>query len=964
MSDSVGTAPVLRQLVDVLQQELALLNGGRRSMTMFHGERVGAFAGRTYYRFEIPEDILLRTIESATFTFGRVRPIAVAGNIITIENQFLIVALPHDFGQSLPEVQASWDYEPQFAPVIDALRAIPATAPVPKILLHPSDASNTHVVPFEPVVLPNTPPDQVQALEKILRNRVSLLWGPILSGKTRVVAHVIANYLKAGKKVLFVAPANDQVDSTVMRAVDVGTQLGVDMQATSARYDLPSLEASDVIAPYSFEQQVEAAKEEKRKVFQERVVLLKTFWNAKARQILHEDFYKRTQEMREKVAVLRKQTDAASKELTHLQQNFSSIQNASVFDKMKKGFSKDDLAAAQKAYADKQQHVKRLQQLQQALSSEITRIELDAPISAAEMKSFNEAAKRIEELGGADQVAKAVEEFTAIDETAMLKGKHFVATSVATAFMDPVLRSQQYDLVIVDEAQAVNIPTLVALASLAKEKMVVAGDPFQLEPDTPLNTEAGRTWLQRDIYLFVAGTDQLNRLFDWAEKNRQWSILLSSHFATTPKLSLFVGSVVFDDKITVFASPKSRGRIFFIDTSSDNTRCRQYAGRKKILPYNEEHTKKAVACVKHAFVEGKRNAGDIGVILPFSGPTLYTKLQLRMEGMRSVEVGTPQTFRGRRKKSIVFDTTMAGVDHTVRHIDDRKAGEHKIVRLFNTVFSCVEDDLYIIADLGHFRTVYPERLFTRFLMLLQAEADQKQPNFANAVRTFDLWDARTRAAVFSAEHAVTGEPAAASTAKEAPPLTSEKQDVEFKMQMQMMAKKEPVKPAGGQAQQQEQAVWREAERVLALRTDINLLSQYTGGDMLFRNTFATEQAAARLPGDAVQSEKDFRAVMERWNLLIYEMSGGNKSEHPLLTHKGPESRPRYEVRHLSAFFSSDIGAMIEEGKSKIAAEVNRVFQELLGKPQPGNPAEWHTAYVGFLGRLEKYLGWVSEQIRK
>jgi len=120
MSDSVGTAPVLRQLVDVLQQELALLNGGRRSMTMFHGERVGAFAGRTYYRFEIPEDILLRTIESATFTFGRVRPIAVAGNIITIENQFLIVALPHDFGQSLPEVQASWDYEPQFAPVIRA----------------------------------------------------------------------------------------------------------------------------------------------------------------------------------------------------------------------------------------------------------------------------------------------------------------------------------------------------------------------------------------------------------------------------------------------------------------------------------------------------------------------------------------------------------------------------------------------------------------------------------------------------------------------------------------------------------------------------------------------------------------------------------------------------------------------------------------------------------------------------
>jgi hypothetical protein len=57
-------------------------------------------------------------------------------------------------------------------------------------------------------------------------------------------------------------------------------------------------------------------------------------------------------------------------------------------------------------------------------------------------------------------------------------------------------------------------------------------------------------------------------------------------------------------------------------------------------------------------------------------------------------------------------------------------------------------------------------------------------------------------------------------------------------------------------------------------------------------------------------------------------------------------------------------ATIEEGKHKIAMEVSKVFQEMLGKSQPGNPVEWSTAYVNFLSKLELYLSWISAQLRK
>ncbi len=98
------------QLTNSLNKELTQLKTVRREIRLFSGERLGVFAGNTYYRFEIPEDILFHTAELATFTFGQQQLIKVIGNVIAIENQYLTVALPQDFGESLPETLCSWDH--------------------------------------------------------------------------------------------------------------------------------------------------------------------------------------------------------------------------------------------------------------------------------------------------------------------------------------------------------------------------------------------------------------------------------------------------------------------------------------------------------------------------------------------------------------------------------------------------------------------------------------------------------------------------------------------------------------------------------------------------------------------------------------------------------------------------------------------------------------------------------------
>lgn len=948
------------QLAEALQKELEQLKATRHEIRLFSGERIGTFAGYTYYRFEIPEDILLRTTERATFTFGQQQPISVTGNIIAMENQFFIVALQQDFGASLPETKCSWNYEDEHKPIIDLLQGIDIKSPIPQLLFNPADRKNDHIVSFETNGVANTPPELLDTVKKILQNRVTMVWGPILSGKSHVLALTALSYIKAGRKVLYVAPSNDNVDSMLLKTVNFGEQLGIKMTKFAVRVDLPSPNVFDAIALYSFEHQVETAKAEKRKVFQERIALLNTYWKIKIKQILHEDFYHRIQEKRDRLAGLRKQLDQTSKEITQLNRVIVELENLSLIERMKKGFSKSELEQANEQLTRHQQNQKRLLSIQQTISNEITNIELDAPITPREQMEFKEVSKRIDDLGGLDKVTKAVEDFISVDEKALLQSKLFIATGISAALIDPAIRNQQFDLVIVDEAQRINLPTLAALSAIAREKFVVAGDPFQVEPESISMDEQSESWLQRDIFLYVAQTTQLHRLFDWSERNPRWSIFMKTLYATTPKLSSFMASILFDEKINVHAQLKAEGRIYFIDTSKVRSRCKQYAGRKKILPYNELQTKQVIECVKHAIMELNRCALDVGVILPFTGPTLHTKLQLRLQGIKNVEVGTPQSFCNRRKEAIIFDTTMAGVDYTMRSIDDKKIGEHKIARLFNTVFSCVGKDLYVIADMSHFRSLYQDRLFTRLLMLLQTQADEQQLSCANAIKKFDDLDQKSREELYvlyrnKPQIAVTS----ASVDK-----SKEKVDHELEIQMKMMAKQWEAKLAVNTGHDKEREVFIAAQRVLGWRTDVNLVSQFVGGDLIFRNSFSTEEAIHKLPLDTCNDEKDFHNLMEKWNLLIYEMSGGQNTDLSFFASKGPEARVRQDIRNLRTFYSSDVEAVIEEGKKKIAVEVARVFQELLGKNRPDNPTEWSTAYLNFLTRLEAYLSWISEQVRR
>lgn len=945
-------------LAEALRAELEKLQSARNEVSLFAGEFLGSFAGFFYYRFEVPEDIYLRPIDRVSCTLSQLQPVTLDARIVSLENQFGVVALPMDFGPILPEIKCKWSYSDCLPYVVDMIAGANPSHPVASLLFQPGRLENSHFLGFDPAVLHDTTPDQLEAIKKILLNRVSYLWGPIQSGKTQTLALLALSFLRAGKSVLLAAPKAERADRFLLRTIALGKELGVDLSGLATRVGLPVETAGVEFESFSLEHEVESERSAKKKQLEERVGLLRVYWRTKVHQYLHDDFYARLNDLRERANENRKQLDKVRDEITGLKDAITRAQNASVIEKLKSGFSKEGIATAQRQLTEKLALQKRLQPMQQALTTELMRAEAQTPIDSNELKEYQAAAKRLGELGGVKKVTEDVEQLSAVDETGLLSSKRFVSTTVVTLFSDRRLRGRHFDLVLVDDAEQLALPYLAALSLLADETMVIAGNPHQLGPESYSKGGLAQTWLQRDIFMSVAQTDQLHDLAEWARRNAQWCLQLSSHFTRAPKLSHFMASVLFDNRIKVLEQPSAKGHIVVVDTGDLKSTSRQYFGKKSLVPYNDLQTKRTVELVKYIYLRGQRNASDVGVIVPFQGTTLYTKLQLRLQGIRHIEVGTPQLFHGHRKKVIIFDMVMAGVDYTMRQLDDKKVGEHRIARMLNSVFSCVEEDLYIIADVSHFKSLYKDRLLTKILLLLQSQSDPLPPFAVTAKQFDDLdWDSRER--FLNVPHSAA---VAAHGDKQMPHAPANgPRDVEFEMRMKMMARQPAQQPTG--ARNFEQETYFAVHRVLGMRRDVNLLSQGVGGDLLFRHTLATEQAAARLPIDACYNEEEFRKIMERWNLLIYEMSGAGKTDLSFFARQTPEARVRWDINNLRSYYSSAMEAVMEESKHRIATSVSKVFQECLGKPQPANPSEWATAYLNFLGKMEAYLAWISAQLR-
>lgn len=103
---------------------------------------------------------------------------------------------------------------------------------------------------------------QQEAIQKAMSNRVTYVWGPPGTGKTATLGFVVANYIKAGKKVLFASNTNRAVDVGLLSVMQALQQLQLQVEPDRiTRFGEAALE-NDLLAQLSFDEQLDARRRE------------------------------------------------------------------------------------------------------------------------------------------------------------------------------------------------------------------------------------------------------------------------------------------------------------------------------------------------------------------------------------------------------------------------------------------------------------------------------------------------------------------------------------------------------------------------------------------------------------------------------------------------------------------------------------------------------------------------------
>jgi len=135
--------------------------------------------------------------------------------------------------------------------------------------------------------------------------------------------------------------------------------------------------------------------------------------------------------------------------------------------------------------AQKREHMDELEIVQ----ARINELKPEAYVDPDMRPEYEALKDEVERLGGAAKVQDvlAMEEDT--QRLPFLQAKRVLAATAARVIGDAIFRPIRYDVLVIDEGPRMPLPLLLACACLARERIVLAGDPHDMPPPRP--TEGG-----------------------------------------------------------------------------------------------------------------------------------------------------------------------------------------------------------------------------------------------------------------------------------------------------------------------------------------------------------------------------------------------------------------------------------------------------------------------------------------
>lgn len=697
------------------------------------------------YIYEFELEYLQYVDEDADIEL-RVRGESSNGRIISVNNNIIQVSIDKYLGDVIQEalliISSYYLLQLLKEKLNDVRNGSQKLTNLPKktFNLLPSNKTATeYAIPHSSISqLPN--PTQERAIKLALDREISYIWGPPGTGKTKTIARIIEGFLTKNFTVLLIAHTNIATDGALLSFVEHlkssddylnGKFLreGKISKKELKEYELVDAEKVIENKAKPIKKEIERLKDEiadkKEKVAKNEEVINK-FQTLK--EIIREVENIRGDISNKEQIII--SSNAKLKEITSkiddLEQNIRNYQLKGRLGKFFSGTNLDKLLSEKSAYLNSmKQEEDRINtnrdvvekgklklnvyiEKKDRLENELNGEELDSCLRIVEQTS-NEL-KNLEEQRNI--LAKKLDELA---NSIFLEAK-VIATTLTKCYSSKIILNREYDCLIIDEASMAPLPALWYAAGLAKQKVVVVGDFYQLPPvvkyrasknrgetekDVKAKEKLVNDWLRRDIFELsgVVTSIRSGSKPDWLEQ-------LKIQYRMHPEIASAVNYLVYGKNGRQFElesdestynkgfdllsnDPLRNSHLGLYDTSEIGT---IPAKTDSGSYYNLYNALLAVNLAKEAISNGYK---DIGVISPFRAQAnLIKKILEDEELIYKVDADTVHRFQGGEKQIIIFDTTT----HQPTQLTDDQAEGGDDEKLLNVAFSRAKEKCLVIAD--------------------------------------------------------------------------------------------------------------------------------------------------------------------------------------------------------------------------------------------------------------------------
>jgi len=729
----------IKEMLSALEANIEYLRQeGSSQLRVKNGQLINSVGDVYIYEFTLE---FFQNIEPDTDVEVRVRNESVNGRVVAINDKSIKVELDKNIGVTIPEARLIISSYYLLQLLYEKLKKIDngelqLTDLAEKAfkLKSASIASQEYQIP-DSAVTNSANSSQERAIKLAMGSEVSFIWGPPGTGKTETIARIIEGLLLQKLSILLIAHTNVATDGALLNVVKhlessddyldgkflregaiqkselkekkyemvvpaivlekKGLPIKNEIEKLTNDIDKISLISSQSEAIIGKFRKIEAAKKEegniKGDVFKKEsaIVSAKTTLSSIENQL--SDVEEKIQKYQSKGTIRRFFSGLNLEKLTR--------------DKTTLLIQKDKEAQKINTYAQAIEAAKiKLQKFfdeRKNLEAQLQGENIDRHKKIVE--KTNSELKNLKEQR--DLLLKQLEELS----NTLIKEAKVIATTLTKSYSSQVILNREYDCIVIDEASMAPLPALWCAAGLAKQKVVVVGDFYQLPPIAKHKVlrRKGKTeeeirkeealvekWLKRDIFevwnipsVILSGITP-----EYLEQ-------LKVQYRMHPDIAGVVNSLVYSQG----------GKQFELD-SAENT----LSKGKELLPqpplggshigiydtskigslpsrtdngsyYNLYQAFLAVSLAKQAFENGYKS---IGIISPFRSQTNLIQKILKDENLNgNIKADTVHRFQGGEEQVIIFDTTTA---QPTKLTDDKK--------LLNVAFSRAEEKLIVISD--------------------------------------------------------------------------------------------------------------------------------------------------------------------------------------------------------------------------------------------------------------------------